>query len=190
MYVRIAAVFFTLISCAWPQREVEVGSKPSPMEAFAARSGARTSWSSRIATLERGGSRVTLTALVIEDSSGQVQTVRGVKVDLASAEAEDHIYLDEEAAARTRSSLEEILEMVQRRGGTVPNGCYGAKAFWPLYDWSWNAYHELNADYCGWDGGTLVLSGRGSHRAFRLPGVDPSVVVNWLADAIAQLKLH
>ena len=190
MFVRIAALSFTLISCAWPQREAEVGSKPSPMEAFAARSGARTSWSSQIATLERSGSRATLTALVIEDSSGPVQTMRGVKVDLVSGETEDHIYLDEEAAARTQSSLEEILEMVDRRGGPVPNGCYGAKAFWPLYDWPWNAYHELNADYCGWDGGTLVLSGRGSHRAFRLPGVDPLVVVNWMADAIAQLKKH
>ncbi len=61
----------------------------------------------------------------------------------------------------------------------------GAKEFWPLYDWPWNKYHELNADYCG---DTLVLSGRGRNTSFRFPGRTPGDLATIFTKALEELK--
>ncbi|MEO8597341.1 MAG: hypothetical protein ABI759_28745 [Candidatus Solibacter sp.] len=191
MRLRIATILLAMACGAWPQAGVQPGSEPSPMETFAARAGARTGWSSEIARVNRNGTRMVLTALILEDREHPPETMRGVRVDLTTAADQEQIYLDEEAAARTQSALQEIVDMAARRGGPPPNGCFGAKAFWPLYDWPWNKYHELNADYCGsGDTAALVLSGRGSRRSFRIAGGDPADLAAQLGDAIAQLKQH
>ena len=67
----------------------------------------------------------------------------------------------------------------------------GAKEFWPLYNWPWNKYHELNIDFCGDSKGTaLVLYGRGKRPSFRFPGENPSHLAGSLATAMNQLKEH
>ena len=115
------------------------------MEAFAKGQAVTTTWSREIARVEHDGTRIVLTALVLENSaqpsrqpSGQPSRqpsgeMRGVKINLSGGGASDQIYLDEAATERTRAALEEIASAVAQRG--IPgNGCMGAKEFWPLDD--------------------------------------------------------
>lgn len=161
------------------------------MEAFAGRQDVRTVWSNEVARLDHEGTHAVLTALVLEDNVQPARKIRGVKVELSSGDARDQIYLDATATERTRAALEEIAQAVGRRGSPGRNGCMGAKEFWPLYDWPWNKYHELNADFCGdAQGSGLVLHGRGKTGAFRFPGETPTRLAEMLAAAVEQLKQH
>jgi hypothetical protein len=167
-------------------------SEPSPMEAFAQRPGVHTAWSSEIGRLENGdaddGARAAITALVVENSAAPAERMRGVRVDLVNKVASDRIYLDEEAAKRTKSALESIAEGVARRP-LSNNGCFGAKEFWPLYDWPWNKYHELNAEVCNTPAGYgLTLSGRHKPGSFLLLQQGPERLAALLGTALDQLK--
>ena len=87
------------------------------MEAFAKERGVRTIWSNEVGRLDHNGTRVVLTALVMEDSSQPIKRARGVRVDLSRpgfwlVPTHDRIYLDEEATERTRAALEEIANAV------------------------------------------------------------------------------
>jgi hypothetical protein len=169
------------------------------MEAFADRQGVHKTWSNRVARLQHDGNRMVLTALVLEDPQPG-QKLRGVKIDLSSGNAlsrllhrgpRDRIYLDEAAAERTRSALEEIAEAVARERAPR-NGCMGAREFWPLYNWPWNKYHELNADFCRHAGASaaLVLHGRGKHESFNFTGETPTHLAGMLTAAMDELKQH
>ncbi len=182
--MRVAAVcccFF--VSLAWTQ--CKPGSEPSPMEAFANRQGVRTTWSSQIANLGKEGTQVLLTAVVLDSAGAKM---RGVKIELSSGDAHDTIYLGEEATDRTRAALNEIADEVAH-GTPGGNGCVGARQFWPLYDWPWNKYHELNADVCG-EKSVLVLYGRGRAASYSLPGESPTAFAAILARAISDLNEH
>jgi len=173
---------------AWSQ---SIGSEPSSMEAFANRQGVRTAWSDEVARWEHDGTRMVLTALVLEDSAQSARKLPGVKIDLSSGTGKDQIYLDEQATERTRSALEDIADAVAMGGipGNNDCSCVGAKEFWPLYDWPWNKYHELNADFCGDSKNrALVLYGRGQRGSFRFPGKNPTDLAGILASAMEQLK--
>jgi len=184
-----------LASLAWPQTspqsQVKPGSEPSPMEAFAAQSGVRATWTSEVARLEQDGTQVVVTAIALEDSQVPAKKAEGIRLDLSNGDTQDHIYLDKDAAARTQSALVEIAGAVanwqaKRPGQSV---CMGAREFWPLYNWSWNRYHELNADYCGTaDAAALVLYGRGKNASFRFEGETPAHLATILATAIDRLK--
>ena len=182
-----------LAAVAWSQSSVQIGSEPSPMEAFANRQGVRTTWFNEVGRLAHDGTRVVLTALVVEDNSQPARKVRGVKIDMSRPyfwpfHAHDHIYLDEGATERTRTALLEIADAVaeQRIHG---NGCMGASEFWPLYDWPWNKYHELNAEVCeDAKSSALVLSGRGKRGSFEFPDGTPTSLAGILSTALDQLK--
>jgi hypothetical protein len=185
------------MTAAWSQSEVQVGSEPSPMEAFANGRGVRTIWSNEVGRLHHDGTSVVLTALVMEDRSLPARRVRGVRVDLSrlrfwSVHTRDHIYLDEEATERTRAALEEIADAVAGDHSAAGRGCVGAREFWPLYNWPWNTYHELDAQICG-DSKTsaLVLFASGKRESFQFP--DESSPVSFagiLASAMDQVKQH
>ena len=116
--------------------------------------------------------------------------MRGVKVDLLTAGDHDEIYLYEDATARTRSALDEITDAVARSNPNG-NGCMGAREFGPKYNWPWNKYHELNAEFCGGPKGTaLVLYGRGNDTLFRFPGETSTDLARVLANAMDTLKKH
>ena len=160
------------------------------MEAFASHQGVRTTWSNEVARWEQEGTRLVLTAVVLEDS---VRKFQGVKVDLSSENARDQIYLDDQATERTRLALVEISDAVALAGmpGTGGCGCMGAKEFWPLYNWPWNKYHELNVDFCrDSKNRVLVLHGRGKPGSFRFTGKSPTVLAEILATAMQKLKQH
>jgi hypothetical protein len=71
--------------------------------------GALTTWSNEVARWEQDGTRLVLTAVVLEDSA---RKLRGVKVDLSSENAKEQVYLDEQAMERTRLALVEISDAV------------------------------------------------------------------------------
>ena len=197
--MRIAVLCFCFscfVAVAWSQSEVNVGSEPSPMEAFASGRGVRTIWSNEVGRLHHNGTRVVLTALVMEDRSLPTRRMRGVRIDLTRprfwpVHTHDRIYLDEEATERTRAALEEIADAVASHPRTAGRGCMGAREFWPLYDWPWNKYHELNAQVCG-DSKTsrLELFGRGKRESFQFPDESPASLTPILASAMDQVKRH
>lgn len=195
MRVSITVLYCSFCAAAaWSQSGPDVGAEPSRMEAFTNRHNVHTTWSKEIARWENNGARLVVTALVLEEGDHTLGNVRGLKIDLSSGKAKDRIYLDEPAAERTRSALEEIADAVgPSRGSIRParNGCVGAKEFWPLYDWPWNKYHELNADFCGdASNSALVLCGRGRDESFRFPGQNPTNLARILASAINLLREH
>src|SRR5215469_4258811 len=106
------AVVATVLYCALlavTASSQSVGSEPSPMEAFASHQGVRTTWSNEVARWEQDGTRLVLTAVVLEDST---RKIRGVRVDLSGENAKDQVYLDEQATERTRLALVEISDAV------------------------------------------------------------------------------
>jgi hypothetical protein len=197
--MRIAVLYFCLscfVTVAWSQSEVNVGSEPSPMEVFAKGRGVRTIWSNEVRRLDHNGTRAVLTALVMEDSSLPSRKARGVRVDLSRPRSwpvstRDRIYLDEEATERTRAALEEIANAVASDHSATGGGCMGAREFWPLYDWPWIKYHELDAQLCGDSkSSTLELFGRGKRESFQFPGESPASLAAILASAMDQVKRH
>jgi hypothetical protein len=171
---------------AWSQSSVPLGSEPSPMEAFAANSGVHEAWSGEVARLRDSDTVVVITALVLQDSGQPGQKMRGVRIDLSGLAGNDRIYLDETAVQRTESALDKIATALVHFGGP-PGGCEGAAEFWPLYNWAWNKYHELNAEVCG---SGLVLSGRGRRQTFGLATESAASFARVLAAATEQLKQH
>jgi hypothetical protein len=197
--MRIAVLYFCFscfVTVAWSQSEINVGSEPSPMEAFAKGRGVHTIWSNEVGRLDHDGTRVVVTALVMEDGSLPTRRERGVRVDLSRprfwpVHTHDRIYLDEEATDRTRAALEEIADAVARDHSTAGGGCMGAREFWPLYNWPWNKYHELDAKLCGDSkSSTLELFGRGKRESFHFPDESPASLAAFLASAMNQVKRH
>jgi hypothetical protein len=182
LYVSAAVCASLVAPVGWAQAKPQADSQPSPMEAFAQQPGGHTAWSTEIARWEHGGTSAVIVGMVVEDASQPARRMRSVRIDLSSGDAHDQIYLDEEATARTRSALEEIADVVAKRGFPGANGRMGAREFWPLYNWPWNKYHELNADFCGGrEGPTLVLTGRHKPGSFRFPGQTPTGLATILA---------
>src|SRR5438094_4161641 len=134
MRVVISTVFCCSVLAAAASSQ-SIGSEPSPMEAFAAHQGVRTTWSNEVAQWVQDGTRLVVSAVVLEDSEPSARKVRGVKVDLSSDNAKDQVYLDEQATERTRSALKEISDAVALTGMPGASGCMGAKEFWAGYDW-------------------------------------------------------
>lgn len=185
------AVVATVLYCALlavTASSQSVGSEPSPMEAFANHQGVRTTWSNEVARWEQDGTRLVLTAVVLEDSA---RKLRGVKVDLSSENAKDQIYLDEQATERTRLASVEISDAVALTGMPGPNSYMGAKEFSGKGAWPWNKYHELNVDFCGDSKNRVLrLHGRGRGAGVEFPGKSPTVLAEILATAMQELKQH
>ncbi len=164
------------------------------MEAFAKERGVRTVWSNQVAHLQSNGTRAVVTALVMQSREQPKQMARGVRIDLSRPSfwpfyARDHIYLDEPAAERTRAALEEIAGAIANDHRTAGRGCMGAREFWPLYNWPWNKYHELNADICtDAKSMSLVLVGRGKRKSFQFPNQSADSFAAVLTTAIGELK--
>ena len=178
---------------AWPQDKPEQW-QPSPMEAFAQQPDTHITWSSDIGRLEAGGVRASLTALILEDKAQPPKQIRGVRVDLSRLDVADRIYLDETAVTRTIKALgESVAGMARARdqGRVGGNSCFGAAEFWQGYNWPWNKYHELNADYCLRSGEAyLSLSGRHKPGTFQFADERPERLAELLETALDQLKTH
>ncbi len=104
---------------AWSQ-SAPVGTEPSPMEAFATVTGIRTAWSVEVGHLQYSAIQATFTAVALVDGGRQIS---GLVVDLSAREngdggesgvTRDKIYLDEEAARRTRDALIEIADAIRQ----------------------------------------------------------------------------
>ena len=57
--------------------------QPTPLESFAGRPTAHVTWSKVVGRLESQESRVTITALIVEDETSEPSVMRGIRVDLA-----------------------------------------------------------------------------------------------------------
>jgi len=134
MRVPITVLYCSFCATAvWSQSAPAVGSEPSVMEAFAHQRDVQTTWSTEIVRWDNDGTSLVLTALVLEERAQTANKLRGVRLDLSSARARDQVYIDEQAAERTRSALEEIADASERNTlRPSANGWIGAKEFWPL----------------------------------------------------------
>ncbi len=180
------------IAAAFPQSGADVW-EPSPMEAFAQQANTRTAWTIELGRVDHGDVHAVVTALIVEDDTQPSKQIRGVRIDLSSDKASDRIYLDQEAVTRTIKALGEDSDGMARAvsQGRAGRGCFGAAEFWPMYNWPWNKYHELNADYCGsGDEPRLVLTGRHKAPTFSFPGETPDHLAAMLQTGLDRLKSH
>ena len=163
------------------------------MEAFAQQAGTHSTWSSETWVIESGGARAAIIATVMEDAKQPPNRMRGVRLDLSNSTASDRIYLDEVAVARTIKALGEASAGMARANPARRAGraCFGAAEFWPLYNWPWNRYHELNADYCtSAEGASLILTGRHKPASYECPSEKPEHLADVLRTGLDQLKAH
>lgn len=161
------------------------------MEAFANARGVRTAWSSEVGEWKCDGSRMAITAIVLENHTPALRKLRGVQVELANAKDHDLIYLDEQALERTRTALRAISDMAGPSGIPGEHSCMGAMQFTDKYEWPWNKYHELNVNFCGGkETVALYLEGRGRGKPFAFAGKKPDDLGEILAVAMDQLKQH
>lgn len=192
MRVHGVLLFCSLFAATgWAQTNDPPVVGPSPMEAFAGARGVRTAWSSELARWESEGTRVAITAIVLENSTPVLRRIRGVRIDLSRAAANDRIYLDEPALERTRKAMQSIAQIAGP--GDNPGGghCFGAQEFVDRYDWPWNKYHELNVNFCGGrEQAVLYLNARGQDTAFAFAGKKPRDLGEIVDTAMNQLPQH
>jgi hypothetical protein len=113
--------------------------QPTPLEAFAQLPATSVAWSHEVALIESSEARAVVTALILEDTAQPPDRMRGVRIDLLSADSKDEVYLGEETLGVYKNALDEIAmeAMRQRNEGTTrdnltPKGTsyVGAGVFW------------------------------------------------------------
>jgi hypothetical protein len=187
MRLPLLSAALAIAAAAGPQRATEAW-EPSPMEAFAQAPGTQTTWSTAIGSLDRSDVHAKVTALELANSATPPKRMRGVKIDLQNLDGADHIYLDEEAIARTIKALGDVSQGMPFGSG---RGCHGAAAFTDKYDWPWNKYHELNAQECNFpEESTLWLMGRHKPATYLFPGETPEHLTKLLNQSVDQIGKH
>src|SRR5689334_8192689 len=86
---------------------------PSPLEAFARQASTRIVRSDEITRLDTTKGHVVITAIVLENSAQPPDQMRGVRISLSQAGANDQVYVGESILPELRDALNEIAEGLQ-----------------------------------------------------------------------------
>jgi len=163
--------------------------QPTRLEAFAGQPGAKVTWSKRVGQIESDEARVIVTALMIKDAVRPPHQMCGIRIDLASQNARDQVYLEEAKLEAVKKALEEIdsaIEGYRKEPADSPYRYYGAAEFWhPQLK-----VHTLNAAYyIAPDSSGLSLSAS-KGQGFRFPDHRPSELAKARGMAMDDFKLH
>src|SRR5882672_1798455 len=82
--------------------------QPTRLEAFAGQPTAKVTWSKEVGQIESDEARVIVTALIIRDTVQPLHQMCGIRIDLASQNARDQVYLEEAKLEAVRRALEGI----------------------------------------------------------------------------------
>jgi hypothetical protein len=169
--------------------------QPTALEAFAELPATRVAWSHEVARIESSEAHAVVTALILEDTAQPPDRMRGVRIDLLSADSKDEVYLDEETLSVYKNALDEIAMEATRqrnegpaRDNLTPDGTnyVGAEVF-RYADKVPRVHHLTAAHYFGPDSsGLYVHAFKGI--GFRFPNQDASQLSLALASAMKELK--
>jgi hypothetical protein len=109
------------------------------MKAFSQLPATCVAWSHEVARIESSEAHAVVTALILEDTAQPPDRMRGVRIDLLSADSKDEVYLDEETLSVYKNALDEIAMEATRqwnegtaRDNLTSDGTsyVGAEVFW------------------------------------------------------------
>jgi hypothetical protein len=165
------------------------------MKAFSQLPATCVAWSHEVARIESSEAHAVVTALILEDTAQPPDRMRGVRIDLLSADSKDEVYLDEETLSVYKNALDEIAMEATRqwnegtaRDNLTSDGTsyVGAEVFW-YADKIPPVHHLTAAHYFGPDSsGLYVHAFKGI--GFRFPNQDASQLSLAIASAMKELK--
>jgi hypothetical protein len=184
-----AAICGLLLNIGLAQVRPTPSLQPTRLEAFAAQSTAKVTWSREVGQIESDEARVIVTALIIEDALHTPNRMCGVRIDLSNRNARDQVYLEETKLEVVRKALEEIengIERYRQEPADSPYGYFGAAEFWHPH----LKVHTLDAAYyIAPDSSGLSLSAY-KGQGFRFPDHRPLELAKVIGMATDQLKRH
>jgi hypothetical protein len=163
--------------------------QPTRLEAFAGQPTAQVTWSKEVGQIESDEARVIVTALIVEAAVPPPRRMCGIRIDLASKNARDQVYLEEAKLEALRKALEEIesgIESFRKEPASSPYRYLGASEFWHPH----LKVHTLNAAYyIAPDSSGLSLSAYKGQQ-FRFPDHRLSELAKVVGMAMDELKRH
>jgi hypothetical protein len=187
--VTVAALGGFLLHIGLAQVRPTASLQPTRLEAFAGQPTAKVTWSKEVGQIECDEARVIVTALIIRDTVQPPHQMCGIRIDLASQNARDQVYLEEaklEAVRRALEGIESGIEGYRKEPAESPYRFFGAAEFWHPH----LKVHTLNAAYyIAPDSSGLSLSAY-KDQGFRFPDHRPSELAKAIGMAMDELKRH
>jgi len=164
-------------------------SQLAEMERFSTQPTARVTWSKEVERVTSDQTKAVITALIVEDGAQTPRQMRGIRIDLASQNMKDRVYVGEAFLERLIDALHEISagigSFLSRPGGS--SRCFGSAAFLAAFR---EGAHVFHASQCSMADGWFGLSVSTGAATFRFSHLDPSPFASAIARASDELKQH
>ena len=185
----VAALCGLLLNTGFAQVKSTASLQPTKFEAFATQPTALVTWSKEVGQIESPKARVTVTALIIEVREPVPQQMCGIRIDLATHNASDQVYLEEAHLETIKAALEQIdseIASFRNEPDPAPNRYRGAAEFWhPQL-----RVHTLNAAYYIVPGSSGLSLSAYKQQEFRFPDHRPLELAKVMGQGIDELKQH
>ena len=169
----LAVLYGLLLNIGLAQVNSTASLQSTRLEAFAGQPTANVTWSKEVGRIDSAEARAVVTALVVEDEVQPPHRMGGIRIDLATQNETDQVYLDDASLEAVKKALDEIasgLESFRNERGNAPFRYLGSCELRPLRP----AVHTLSAAYyIAPDSSGLSLSAF-KGQEFRFPGRSPS----------------
>jgi hypothetical protein len=181
--MRFQPIVFFVLAAGLGYSQMPSTSQGDALQEFANRPAAHAGWTQEIGRIDADGTHAVISAVEMDDATGQPRALRGIRIDLTDASGEERVYISEQNLALNTNALEEIAAEAPRYLARSPAGnhmrCFGSGYFWmqPTGDFS--------ASECQMSSGRF-LAVRGN-RDFRFNGVEPASFAGLLARASEEL---
>ena len=178
-----------LLNIGVAQVNAPTASQLVEMELFSTRPSAHVTWSKEVERINSDQAKAVITALIVEDGGQTPRQMRGIRIDLASQDIKDQVYVSEAFLERLINALDEISagmgSFLSRPGGS--SRCFGSAAFLSAFR---EGAHVFHASQCSMRDGWFGLSVSTGAAAFRFSGLDPAPFASAIARARDELKQH
>jgi hypothetical protein len=164
-------------------------SQLAAMEHYATRPTARIDWSKEADRIESGQTKAVITALVVDDATQSPRQMRGIRIDLASQDVTDRLYVGESFLKRLIDALDEVSKGMGSflSRSTVSSRCFGSGAFLSAVR---EGAHFFHASQCSMADGWFGLSVSTGAAKFRFTDLTPSPFASAIGHAMDELKQH
>ncbi len=139
--------------------------------------------------IKGGQTKAVITALVVDDATQSPSQMRGIRIDLASQDVTDRVYVGEPFLKRLIDALDEISEHMGSflSRSTVSSRCFGSGAFLSA---ARGGAHFFHASQCSMADGWFGLSVSTGAATFRFTDLTPSPFALEIDHAVDALKQH
>ena len=153
------------------------------LEHFIEKPTARITWSKEVERIDSAEAHAVITALIVNDATQTPPQMRGIRIDLTSADSKDQYYTSEELLERLIGALDEIstgplTPFVRERNQRFKNFCFGSGVFWQQPGHAFTASQCVFGDWSG-----LSVTSR-----FRFTDLTPAPFSAAIARARDELK--